>query len=246
MLINFNDLLFSSNKVNGIIHIGAHELEELPDYLKGNIKRIIWIEANPEKYIFIEEKLKNFGNMTLGKFAAGRITDSLILNLANNGQSSSLLEFGTHRSSYPNIDYISKIKVEVKPIDLWLDENIENKNLYNFINIDIQGYELEALKGMPNQLKLADYVYLEVNFEKVYLGCSELNDIDQFLLKFGFRRVGIRKTDKGWGDAIYSKNNFSISKLYYIFLPIIRIIKLPLTIYNFLIKLFKNLFLGIN
>ena len=42
--------------MNGIIHIGAHELEELPDYLKGNIKRIIWIEANPEKYIFIEEK----------------------------------------------------------------------------------------------------------------------------------------------------------------------------------------------
>ena len=91
-------------------------------------------------------------------------------------------------------------------------------------------------------LKLADYVYLEVNFEKVYLGCSELNDIDQFLLKFGFRRVGIRKTDKGWGDAIYSKNNFSISKLYYIFLPIIRIIKLPITIYSFLMRLSKNFF----
>ena len=37
MLINFNDLLFLSNKVNGIIHIGAHKLEELPDYLKGNV-----------------------------------------------------------------------------------------------------------------------------------------------------------------------------------------------------------------
>ena len=65
MLINFNDLFFLSNKVNGVIHIGAHNLEELPDYLKGNVRRIIWIEANPHKYNFIEEKLKIFENMTL-------------------------------------------------------------------------------------------------------------------------------------------------------------------------------------
>ena len=56
MLINFNDLFLLSSTVNGIIHIGAHNLEELPDYLKGNVRRIIWIEANPEKYNFIEEK----------------------------------------------------------------------------------------------------------------------------------------------------------------------------------------------
>ena len=111
MLINFNDLFILPSKVNGIIHIGAHTLEELPDYLKGNVRRIIWIEANPEKYNFIEERLKKFENMTLGKFAAGRKNDSHILNLANNGQSSSLLEFGTHKKSYPDIDYFSKIQV---------------------------------------------------------------------------------------------------------------------------------------
>ena len=64
MLINFNELLFLSNKVNGIIHIGAHKLEELPDYLKGNVRRVIWVEANPEKYYFIEERLKRYKNMT--------------------------------------------------------------------------------------------------------------------------------------------------------------------------------------
>ena len=102
MLINFNDLLFLSSKVKGIIHIGAHNLEELQDYLKGNVTRVIWIEANPEKYNFIEEKLKKLENMVLGKFAAGEKSDFHTLNLANNGQSSSLLEFGTHKMSYPN------------------------------------------------------------------------------------------------------------------------------------------------
>ena len=118
--------------------------------------------------------------MTLGKFAAGRKYDSLNLNLANNGESSSLLEFGTHKFSYPDINYLSKIVVNIKPLDNWLDENFEDKHLYDFINIDIQGFELEALRGMHKQLKIAQYVYLEVNFEEVYKDCSKLEDIDSF------------------------------------------------------------------
>ena len=240
MLINFNDLLFLQKKVNGIIHIGAHELEELPDYLNRNVRRIIWIEANPDKYNFIEEKLKRFKNMTLGKFAAGKKNDVQNLNLSNNGQSSSLLELGTHKMRYPDIDYISKIQVEIKSLDNWLDENINNKDQYNFINIDIQGYELEALKGMPNQLKIAEYVYIEVNFEEVYDGCSQLRDIDKFLSKFSLLRVGLRKTDKGWGDAIYAKNNIFLAKLYYLFLPIIRLIKIPITVFRILSRVFNR------
>ena len=238
MLINFNDLFLLPRKVNGIIHIGAHELEELPDYLYGNINRIIWIEANPHKYHLIEEKIKKFKNMSLGKFAAGRINEAHILNLSNNGQSSSLLKFGTHKMRYPDIDFISKIEVKTKPLDDWIDENFNNKDQYNFINIDIQGYELEALRGMPNQLKIADYLYIEVNFEEVYYGCSQLKDIDRFLLEFGFIRVGLRKTDKGWGDAIYSKHNIFLAKLYYFLLPIIKVIKFPIAIYRFFITRF--------
>ena len=52
MLINFNDLFLLPSKVNGIIHIGAHNLEELPDYVKGNV-RVISNKAN---------RLKNDGD----------------------------------------------------------------------------------------------------------------------------------------------------------------------------------------
>ena len=74
-------------------------------------------------------------------------------------------------------------KIFQESFDNIFQNNLSIKN-YNFINIDIQGYELEALKGMPNQLKIAEYIYLEVNFEEVYLGCSQIKDIDKFLLKF--------------------------------------------------------------
>ena len=116
MLINFNDL-FLSKKVKGIIHFGAHELEELSSYLKRNISRVIWIEANPEKYDLINRKIKNFENMVLGKFAAGSNHSVRELNLANNGLSSSLLEFGTYLNNYPEVKYNSIIKVEIKKVD---------------------------------------------------------------------------------------------------------------------------------
>ena len=53
MLIPFNYLLIFKNKISGIVHIGAHELEELPAYLEKRIKNIIWIEANPKNMILL-------------------------------------------------------------------------------------------------------------------------------------------------------------------------------------------------
>ena len=235
MLINFNDL-FLLKKVNGIIHIGAHELEELSCYLKRNVSRVIWIEANPEKYELINRKIKNFENMVLGKFAAGSKKSLGNLNLANNKQSSSLLELGTHLNNYPEVKYNSIIEIEIKKVDEWIDENFNNKYLYNFINIDIQGFELEALKGMTNQLRIAEYVYLEVNFEQVYKNCPELQDIDKFLKKFGFSRIALRKTNAGWGDAFYSKNNIWISRFYYFL--VLRIKNLPIIINDLLLRIF--------
>ena len=160
MLYNFSDLFFLNNDIRGIIHIGAHELEELPEYLNRNIDKIIWVESNPYKYEYIEKKIKNYEQMFLAKFAAGYEEDEKTLNIANNGESSSILELGTHEESYPHIFYTSKIKVNTKPVDGWLDEKNVKRSNFNFLNIDIQGYELEALKGMTKQLKLVDYIYL--------------------------------------------------------------------------------------
>ena len=94
---------------------------------------------------------------------------------------------------------------------------------------------------MPKQLKIASYLYLEVNFEEVYCGCAQLKEIDRFLLKFDFKRVGLIKTNKGWGDAIYVKKNILMAKLYYFLLPIIRVIKLPINIYKFLNRIFQKI-----
>lgn len=241
MLIPFRNILFKKN-LKGIIHIGAHECEELSEYIKKKIMNVIWIEANPEKYQIIESKITKYKNMILGKFAAGSNEKKSFLNIANNGQSSSLLELGTHQYSYPKIFYKNSVIVPVKPLDEWMSKKIITRDDYNFLNIDIQGYELEALKGMQNQLKFVDYVYLEVNFREVYLNCSQLKEIDIFLDQYQFKRVGIYRTNKGWGDALFVKDFININKIYYFFLvPILKIITLPSKLIKKIYFLLKNI-----
>ena len=178
--------------------------------------------------------------MFLAKFAAGYQEGEKTLNIANNGESSSILEFGTHKGSYPDIIYTSKIKVNTKPIDAWLDENKLKRNFFNFLNIDIQGYELEALKGMKKQLKIVDYIYIEVNFCEVYKGCPNISEIDNFLSNFSFQRVGTLKTKYGWGDAIYAKEKIYLHRIYYIFLKIIMLKRFIFYKFKRIFSIFKK------
>lgn len=206
MLINFDTL---TNKYNmnicGILHIGAHKCEELKRYKKYGLKnnQIIWIEGNPKLVKYINDLdntiiIKNF-------ICCDTDENESILNISNNGQSSSILELGTHKKSYPYIKYIDRISVKNKRIDTMYKEDSIPSTFANFLNIDIQGAELLALKGMGKILNNFHYIYLEVNKDYVYKNCSLVTEIDDYLIKFNFKRVETKWTSEKWGDALYIK-----------------------------------------
>jgi FkbM family methyltransferase len=212
MLIPFKKLPHQS--IKGIIHIGAHEAEEMDSYLECHINQVLWVEANPNLYPFLREKINlHHPGMRLGEFAAGEKNEQAHLNIANNGQSSSLLEMGSHLWDHPDIAFIDTALVEIRSIDNWLTEIKADKSKYNFLNIDIQGYELLALKGCTEQLQHTDFIYVEVNKKEVYKGCAKLDELDGFLAKHGLTRVATIMTRNGWGDAFYAKKNHSLLRL---------------------------------
>ena len=74
--------------------------------------------------------------------------------------------------------------------------------------MDIQGVELRALKSMEKYLKYINYIYTEVNTEEVYKNCAKIEEIDEYLKKFGYIRIDSRIYKQfGWGDAFYIKTN---------------------------------------
>lgn len=205
MLIDINYLNEKYKmKINGIMHIGAHNCEEMEKYNKIGIKKenIIWIEANP--YIVQRMKQKDKELRIIQGLITDKNDEDYLFNVANNGQSSSIYEFGTHLINHPEVRYIGKLILRSKRMDRVYEENKIGKKFANFLNIDIQGAELLALKGMGELIKEYDYLYLEVNSEEVYKNCGLVTEIDIYLDNYNFKRVETKWWGKaGWGDAFY-------------------------------------------
>ena len=133
--------------------------------------------------------------------------EEIMFNVSNNIQSSSVLEFGTHSQEHPWVFYTHKIDKKTITIDTFFERNNIDASKYNFWNFDIQGAELMALKGAINSIQYAKAIYLEVNEKELYKNCGLINEIDDFLLKYNFKRVLTNITHHGWGDALYIIDN---------------------------------------
>jgi len=191
--------------VKGALHIGAHECEEIGFYNNIGISNnnIIWIEGNKTKVL--EAQQRNIPNVYYGLITDTDDAD-ISFNITNNGQSSSVLEFGSHIHNHPEVCFIEKQSHKTVTIDTFFERNGLETNLYDFWNFDIQGAELMALKGASNSIQYAKAIYLEVNTEEVYKGNGLMNEIDDFLEKYNFKRVLTNITSWGWGDALYIKS----------------------------------------
>lgn len=195
----------------GVIHIGGHRAEEAEAYAKAGVRNVIWVEANKNLMKHIYDNARKFPLNS--KYFCAVISDTdneeVNLNIANNGQSSSILELGTHKELHPQVHYVDKVKSYTKRFDtLWRENSNDiNIDLYDFINLDIQGAELKALKGFGNLFELANFkaVYTEINFEEVYKGCALAHELDDFLDTKGFHRILTSGEVDAWQDALYVK-----------------------------------------
>lgn len=205
MLIDFRKLFPKYNLIfSGVLHVGANVGEEADVYIELGMKHQIWIEANPEIFEKLKENIQFNPNAVAYNFAAGDIDmDNVTLHVSNNAsQSSSVLELGTHIIEHPDVHYEKDVVVPMRTIaNFFLPEELGD---IDFLNIDVQGFELNVLKGIGDKISNFKAIYLEVNKDFVYRGCALIQDIDNFLGNFGFERVETKwAPNKNWGDALY-------------------------------------------
>ena len=196
-------------KPTEILHVGAHKAEELEDYLSVGCEHIFWVEAQPACIEDLRTRLNPKVNTVIAGAAWNEDGAELELNIASNSESSSLYDFGTHSKTYPGIRYNKTLVVK----SCKLDSVIPKSSRIDFVNLDIQGAELNALKGFSAGIPGIKWIYCEVNAISVYEGCPVILEIDHYLKGFGFNRKSVRwwKND-GWGDAIYIHNSVAIPK----------------------------------
>jgi len=84
----------------------------------------------------------------------------------------------------------------------------------DFMNLDVQGYELQCLKGAEPVLASFKWIYTEINEDPLYEGCALLPELAAWLAARGFRMAekrlwgaqerGARSGSWfGWGDALF-------------------------------------------
>ena len=130
----------------GIAHIGGWKCEEVHKYKKlfGDIP-VVFVEPNNKLKPFIDENLKYYKKVRCEYVALGNKDSQVFLNLNFSnpdnddiGQSSSVLEPLLH----PPIG-TRKVEVEMTTADkLFKEDNVD------FLSIDVEGHELEVIKGL--------------------------------------------------------------------------------------------------
>lgn len=214
--------LNGGNTFKGVIHCGAHNGEELKDYLLNGVEHVAWFEANQNLIETLKQKTSEFNelqertqlkikqyyyNVCLSDVEGEKVT----FNFANNGQSSSILPLGTHATMYPHIQYVGKQEMIARRMDNMVMENFKELDIrkYDFVNLDVQGAELKVLKGFGDLLSKPwiKAIYTELNFEQVYKGCALAHEIENYLSKFGFVKTIVRGECVQWADGLFLRLN---------------------------------------
>ena len=204
MIIQLDLLVRKYNpSITGFVHVGGHFGEEYNDYKKFNVP-IIFFEPMPSSYAVLRNTIADDPNVTTYQCALGNENKVIDMNVetANQGQSSSILKPKEHLLQYPHITFNHTEQVDMFRLDD-LDLQISK---YNFMNVDVQGYELEVFKGSENALRdHIECIVAEVNRSEVYENCAHVDDLDSFLGQFNFKRVETEWAGGSWGDAFYIK-----------------------------------------
>ena len=119
----------------------------------------------------------NFKERKTIQIGDGKLLSQLSkLNVVNNFRENDILSGGEGAPLSPIFhDLIIKNNIDIKKFNHWV--------------IDVQGAELEVLKGSIDSLKFCDSIVIEVSTEKFYNNGSKFQDVKKILSNYNFEII---------------------------------------------------------
>lgn len=148
--------------------------------------------------------------MTLHGIALGASDATAVMHVTDFSDASSLLPPGAAGAAQPGMSEVRQVAVPVHR----LDDYRQDKGLPwpDLIKLDIQGYELEALRGAPQCLAAAKAVIAEVSFIAYYERQCLFHDLVQHLAGAGLFLTALGATTPtgrplGQADALFMRRD---------------------------------------
>jgi FkbM family methyltransferase len=199
-------------KVSGVIHVGANTGQERDTYWRLGL-RVIWIEPIPEVFQALRRNLTGYSGQTaLQYLVSDRDNAEYPFHIANNGgASSSILEFKLHQDIWPQVVCEKTIRLRSTTLPSLLRQERLNATDYQALILDTQGSELLILKGADPILSGFRFIKIEVPDFEAYTGCCQLQDIEPFMKRHGFREfsrhlIAERTAGGAYYDIVYARS----------------------------------------
>jgi len=195
-----------------LIHVGAHLVQEREMYRLGGCEPVLWVEAQPTIFNQAQELLKSYGRQFIVNtvlWSKSKVEMNLYI-AGNEGSSSSLLEPFLISASHPQVVTHEKYKIETTTLDDLLTSE-ENSQIYKVLVLDVQGAELEVLRGAKKTLKNIDVIISEVSILELYKGTARLDNLVKYLSdeNFAFVASEINRAT-GWGEGLFIRKSSEI------------------------------------
>lgn len=180
-----------------VVHVGAHEGQELESYLACGFRQIVYCEPHPQTFARLELHV-NFWRSWLEVFqqrygweglpritTVGRaITDhsgKVSFHQTDHEMCSSILPITDAR-----VQTVNTLEVDCCTLDQLLNELNIDTGRVTFLNLDAQGAELKILRGAPGLMSKLPLILTEVNEEPRYQGAPREEEVHTHLINLGF------------------------------------------------------------
>ena len=155
---------------------------------------MLWVEAN-------EDLVKLFPKDNVIHALIGMNDDEEMDYLHyNNSKLNSVLELVDEDEKKKGFEIVSSTKMKMKRMDTILKDIDDD---YDFLVIDVQGYEGEVISSLGSELKRFKYIFVETSDREIYKNGSLLNNITPKLQDY---KLKYHRFLNGFGNAFYVRN----------------------------------------
>jgi FkbM family methyltransferase len=194
---------------HGVVQIGASSGQETETFRRYGVRWTVMVEPLDEPFEQMRRSLGgDEGYIPVKALCAGIEGQEHVFHVASNGgQSSSLKTPDRILADYPKVRFKREQTLVSTTVDAILERLGRERpdvpiDMLDVLFMDVQGAELEVLKGASRMLQRAKAVWSEVSYDQ-YVDGASLEDVQGFLRGFGFRLHDVRLGRLGWGNALF-------------------------------------------
>ena len=204
----------SISSLHTLVDVGANYGEWIEDTLRlATPNKVFAFEPDPTALNVIRPKYNRSEHVQIVEAAVGAEEGTVSFNVAGSNKLSSVLTPSERLREMYSDDAGINESVEVRMVSL--DSELKEEEEISILKIDVQGYELEVIRGAEETLQKTEFVLIEANWTQKYEEGGAFADVHRRMTQdFPFQLIDMSgplsvEGRASFSDALYKNENLS-------------------------------------